>query len=378
MTDCTRRSLLIAACLLASTTQTAPLLAQAEKASPELKAMFHQDFRGDPKNPNVRPIREGNFRWEAEGARITMPAGQGKLATAGVAGNFHIKGDFEITASYEILKAEKPSEGYGVGVSFFVAIDSGAMDAVSLARRVGLKGNSEFLSDRMKPGGANVEHTMRSLPARSAFGRLQITRRGTVARFLVADGDKAEFVPIVQDPASKSADIEFGTGEIRYFQIGGDAGDSEAALDMRVLDLTVRAEELPGLSQTAPSKVEEPAWMQKARSGQPASSAWSGLPIWAVAVAGGGVAALLAVVGLGVFVVVRRRARAPAANVKKPRPAAEAGDSDGKPMPSIALKCQGCGKVLRLKPAAAGKKVKCPNCATVSQVPGHAVREKGA
>ncbi len=39
-----------------------------------------------------------------------------------------LKGDFEITASDEILKADQPTEGYGVGVSMFVAIEPGGLD----------------------------------------------------------------------------------------------------------------------------------------------------------------------------------------------------------------------------------------------------------
>src|SRR5262245_24398374 len=99
--------------------------AQEDKPAPtEYKAKFYGDFRkGDPKDPNVRPVRDGNFKWESGGARVTMPGGEGKLQTAGVAAQFKIKGDFEITTSYEIIKADKPDEGYGVGVSMFVAID---------------------------------------------------------------------------------------------------------------------------------------------------------------------------------------------------------------------------------------------------------------
>ena len=166
---------------------------EPDKAGPELKAKFYQDFLcGDPNNPNLRPVRDANFRWEAGGARVTMPAGAGVQPTAGVAANFKIKGDFEITASYEVLKAEKPTEGYGVGVSLFVAIDPDALDAVSLARRVGIKGGIYFFSDRMK---GNDDHKMATRPSKAPVGKLRVKRVGAMVRFYVAEGKAPNSCP---------------------------------------------------------------------------------------------------------------------------------------------------------------------------------------
>ena len=144
-----------------------------EKDSPasNLKAKFEQDFRGgDPKNPNLRFIHDRNVRWETGGVRITMPAGQGKIPTTGVAANFQVKGDFQITASYEVLKAQQPTEGYGVGVSIYAAIDSNAGDAISLARRVGVTGHANFHSDRMTPNPTkgDSDHDVKTRPAGAA------------------------------------------------------------------------------------------------------------------------------------------------------------------------------------------------------------------
>jgi predicted RNA-binding Zn-ribbon protein involved in translation (DUF1610 family) len=343
-----------------------PVINLAELPAPNLKMKFQQDFRGgDPKNPNVRFLRDANIRWEPEGARITMPAGADKIPTTGVTANFQIKGDFQITGSFEILKAEQPTEGYGVGVSLWVAIDPDAGDAVSLARRVGVKGGMSYSSDRMilKPAEGQPIHNPKGRQSKAQSGKLRIQRVGAMVRFLIADGDTLDFVPIIQD-AKNGIEVQFGAGDIRYFQFGGDAGNSGAALDLRLLDLTVEAEELPGLVETA--KRAPPAWMLNANGAQGANETDAARPIWLVVfgIVGAAIVVLLAL-GVGVWFVLRRRngtrkAAAPV-KVKKPIPERIAG--------AIAFACPDCGKKLRVKAETAGKKLKCPQCGSIAPVP---------
>jgi hypothetical protein len=340
-----------------------PAVNLADLPAPNLKVKFHQDFRGgDPNNPNLRFVRDQNIKWEPEGARITMPAGQGKFPTTGVAANFQIKGDFQITASFEVLKAEQPTEGYGVGVSLYAAIDPDANDALSLARRVGIKGGINYLSDRMSPNPdkGRPDHDTKTRPSKAPTGKLRVQRVGTVIRFLFADGDSPNFVPILQNSKNR-IDREFGHGDIRYFQIGGDAGNSEAELDLRLLDLTVEAEELPGLVEAA--KRVPPAWVLNPQGpdGKAAPS-----PVWLrfFVILGASVAVLLAV-GVGAWLLLRRRRSAePAAapvKVKRPAPA--------RTTPAIVFACPDCGKKLRVKAETAGRKLKCPQCGSVTAVP---------
>lgn len=297
--------------------------AQEATAARTWKAIFHVDFRsGDPHDPNIRPMRKNNFRWETGGARMTMPAGAGKAPTAGITANFQIKGDFEITASYEILKAEQPSEGYGVGVSMYVAIEPRTMDAVSLSRRLGVDGKASFLSHRMTPTDSTAPPTFGTRPSKANHGILQVQRMGNMARFFVAEGGSTDFLPIYQDrkSAKKEVEVEFGSGDIRYFQVGGDAGDSQAAVDVRLLELTVGADELPGLLPTASASKEEPAWMRNARENKGSTPAAPRGSAWLFAIIG--VGGLATVVGGGIcgFVWLKRRsgAQSPVRKLAKP------------------------------------------------------------
>ena len=337
--------------------------AQDEKPRPELKAKFHQDFRGgDPKNPHLRLIRDGNFRWEAEGARVTLPAGEGKIPTTGVAATFRIRGDFVMTAAYEILKAEKPQKGpgvYGVGVSLFVAIDPGAMHAVSLARRHMVTGNQLFLSDRMKPANPEPEHLIGVRQAKAAAGKLRIERVGSMVRFLVAEADNADFLPIYQDGKTKKIDGEFSNAEIRYFQFGADAGNSEAALDVRLLDLTVHAEELPGYADAAP--VTSP-WPKIVANRNGSTTSWLTIGV----AAGGGLALLAVIGGAGWFLLRRRQA---AGKGTKTEPAKAMKPVLDEHASTVGVECSECGKKMNVKGVLAGKKVKCAGCGTSLRVP---------
>jgi predicted RNA-binding Zn-ribbon protein involved in translation (DUF1610 family) len=343
-----------------------PAIAFSQGEGPALKAKFYEDFRkGDPKNAAMRPIRDSNFVWETGGARVLIPAGQGKIPTTGVSAAFQIKGDFEITASYEILKAEKPTDGYGVGVSMFVAInpDNDGKLAVSLSRRLMPKGNQQFLAHRMKP---DAKDLFRTRPAKGNTGKLRVKRVGAMLSCFVADGD-ADFVPIYVDGKAKKMDFDFGADEIRYFQIGGDAGDSEAALDLRILDLTVHAEELPGLSASTPAKPGPPTpappnILQAPQSETPARN-WTAI--------GGGIGAvvLLALIGGGAFFFIRRRKNV--TNVAASSSAPGKKTNAQKATPAIPVDCE-CGRKLKIKPALAGKKIKCPDCGHSLIVPASA------
>ena len=61
--------------------------------------------------PNAR---EQMFE-EPEGLRIVLPSDAERQDPIGLVTRFPIRGDFEITAAYEILRSDKPSAGYGTG-----------------------------------------------------------------------------------------------------------------------------------------------------------------------------------------------------------------------------------------------------------------------
>src|SRR5262249_41024099 len=89
---------------------------------------FYQDFRGSPRPlpplELVGPDAELVSKPEAEGWRITVPADQPKVTTIGLAMKAPVKGDFELTAGYEILQAEMPKGRSPAGFELFIHTDT--------------------------------------------------------------------------------------------------------------------------------------------------------------------------------------------------------------------------------------------------------------
>jgi serine/threonine protein kinase len=324
---------------------------RAGSAAPEMKVRIQHDFRtADWSNFVLRPMGD-KVAWEAGGVRVTLPAGQGVQKPAGLGGRLTIKGDFEITVSYEILEVDKPSKGYGVGVALYVAIDPDSNDAVSLARRLLPDGRTVFMSDRMKPGDGKLEHKTEMRPSSAETGKLRIQRAGSRVRFLVAEEDSAEFTQV--------DDLEFGAGNVTFVQVSGNGGGSESGLDIRLLDFTLRTAD-PAASATVPSL----------------SGGKEGL-VW-VLTFGLLITLALAVVGL----YLRRRHRARLGLAPMPTPAEPA--KPALAAATISMPCPGCGKNLRARAEFAGKKCKCPQCgqavlvpATPSASPAAAKERKG-
>jgi hypothetical protein len=311
-------------------------LAAVPDAGDRKQPEFHQEFRLlDGESEWLRLTGQGHQR-DDRGVRIVLPANQGNLKHSGYRATFPAHGDFEVTASFEVLNADTPTTGYGVGVSIYAAIDPNAGDAISFARRVLASGHTLFVADRMTPGEKKPIHRLKYAPAKSPAGKLRYQRVGGVLHYLAADGLDAEFTEVMA--------IDFPTADIRSIQVGCDAGNSESGLDIRLLDFTIRADDLPGLPAPPPP---------------PATAAAPGAPPpaqdrpWLALV--GVLAVALPLALLGVWLIARRRRRTGTATAAAPV-SAPAADT------LLAVSCSSCGKQLKVRARAAGKKVKCPQC----------------
>src|SRR5688572_12375673 len=109
------------------------------------------DFRN--KKPLSDAFRFGGFdpdsetKPEQEGLRVTLPAERGQHFLSEVNVNFHVAGDFEFTATYEILSAKPPVEGYGVGVNLTISTDTQPPKFGKLARVLHPKHGSTVVAE---------------------------------------------------------------------------------------------------------------------------------------------------------------------------------------------------------------------------------------
>jgi serine protease Do len=207
-----------------------------------LKAEFSLDFRTHDWNPEfLLPVGQGDLLRDEKGLSISCPAGRQKLRQdTGLYTEFSIRGDFEVMVSFEILKADRPSAGTGVG-PVLVASDQYGANAVSLACRLLPDGKTMFLSDRSQRVQGKATHKVNSLPSAAMTGKLRLERRGALVRCRICEGDNPEFVTV--------AELPFGRADVHTISVCGSTGESDSGLELRLLEFTVRAEAFPGLSE---------------------------------------------------------------------------------------------------------------------------------
>jgi serine/threonine protein kinase/predicted RNA-binding Zn-ribbon protein involved in translation (DUF1610 family) len=324
------------------------LLAQVlGQEKPPQQANFHQDFRGaNLENSLLHPIDE-RVHCEPAGVRVTLSGGDGDRPSSGLATDATIHGDFEITGSFEILKADRPSTGYGVGVGLYAAVDAGTNDSVSLARRLMPDGTTWFFSDRMTPTKDDLQHQSKRVRSTANAGKLRLQRVGSRLRFFVAEEGQSDFVLV--------DDVEFSDEDIELVKFEASAGGSKSGLDCRLLDFTLRVDKLTDTGDlTADRFTDASSEEVKPRKWLLALTLCVGL--------------LLSCGAVGWWLFARQRRAA------KERINAIVGDqrkvsSSPSTVPALYFPCSACGKRLKVKVELAGKKVKCPQCGQAVAVP---------
>ena len=79
---------------------------------------------------------------EPQGFRLTLPSKRPDLGPVGLSLATALRGDFEVTTTFEILKAEEPKTGHGVGVLLAIT------PAARIGRLVRADGRQVVLWDR--------------------------------------------------------------------------------------------------------------------------------------------------------------------------------------------------------------------------------------
>ncbi len=210
---------------------------------------FYQDFRGRPIDFNLfRPTGvRGQMIEEPEGLRITLPAAEKKFPPTGLVTAFRVPGDFEITTSYELLKADKPSNGWGVGVQLYLMMESPTQEAIMFGRfhspQEGHIYNCLHLSTDAK-GNRRPAHAHRE-PTETRAGRLRLTRQGSVVTCWAAETGGEDFRQIHE--------FELGTDDLTLVRVAADPGTSNDPIEVRIGDFEIRAWGVPAVvSPNAP------------------------------------------------------------------------------------------------------------------------------
>jgi serine/threonine protein kinase len=342
---------------------------QAPKPGPEPRTeypeTFHPALKGNageiPGLVTFGPDAADCVRLEPDGLRITLPPTWPRQRPGtGVATDFGVKGDFEITVTFEVLRDARGG-GWGNPTQLRLVVvpsehprpgvwQKASQNRALLCREAPGRGNvGGFLVDATSwhpeditrdPWGneifTNIErHALTQAPAEASAGRLRLVRRGSTLSFFTSDGPDGDFTLLhTQD---------FGTEDLKNVRILASTGGPGVSFDAVVNDVSIRAEGFPrGVAATM---------LRPAGTG----GQWWLVPVLALV----GVSAAVAVsFGAWHYRRTRRRA-APAGPVASAVAAA-----------TIGFACGGCGKRLRARMDLAGKKLKCPQCGKGVVVPG--------
>jgi serine/threonine protein kinase len=328
-------------------------------AGKEAPQEYYHSFKDHPDDRQglelIGPDADDCVKFEPAGLRITLPAGytgppgfHGERPDTGVILSVGVKGDFEITAGFEILQEPAPGEA-GLPQTR-LTLDAGADRAkntvTALSRRVENGAGSQFLTwmIRWDEEAGKHDSAWGAFPTRASTGRLRLARSGSVVSYYVAEGPDGEFTLLRKEP--------FTGGDLEDVRLVASTGaNAQGSLDARFTDVRIRAASLTNVPEVA---------LPPARKA--GGNGWLTIVL---------AAALALALGVGIAV-----ARARAARKAPALPAVERPPEPETAAPFVAVSCPGCGKTLRAKPQLAGKRVKCPGCGHAVLLPGAEVTER--
>lgn len=241
-----RFSALLLALSFCGQPQDPPVAAPPGRLAAEYRRDF-RDGRDDARGLKPEALAEGNdlIRPRPGGLEVTVPPGADR--PAGVSTRFRLRGDFEVTAGYEIPADANPGSGATMDAELHLRPDGEWSNFASMNRSIRPEG--EFLSYGR---GTNLDgkrgYKGRKVPSRARSGRFRIAREGKMLIYSVAEGD-GEFREVFR--------AESWPGDVERVRLTGSAKMTKEPVRVVWKDLVIRAESLPGWS-AGPSQVPPP------------------------------------------------------------------------------------------------------------------------
>jgi hypothetical protein len=296
-----------------------------------------------PPLERIGPDADQSVQFQPEGLRITLPPGytgppgwNKERPDTGIVIPLAVKGDFEITVKFEILKEpDRVDAGYPqTRLTLDVSVDRESHVEATISRRVSRWSGTEFLAWARQKEDGHDRSKFKEFSTRAKSGRLRLVRTGSIVSYYAAEGPDDLYTLLQQFP--------FSPNSLENIRIVASTGGPKAALDVRFTDLHVRAESL--------NIVSDPPIL-------PVQGKGSSLVVFA--------GVFMSIVVLGTFLAVwrHRHARALAASVAPVESEEAAPDTT-----RFSFPCSYCGRKLKAGAALSGKKVKCPACGNCVQV----------
>jgi hypothetical protein len=222
--------------------QTQLALEQPEHTQPPL---IYQDFRkGVPFAYHFEEIGaddEAKIKSQADGLHIVVPATRQAVDPVGVQLSVNVAGDFEIITSYQILHAEQPTEGHGVGFELYLTTQTHETEGLGLARLSRVNEGESYVGTLLTINEDGTEnYSCHFAEAKGSSGQLRIVRSGTKVTFFAAEADGL---------FRKLFTHDLGSENLKTIRLAAFPGWARNAVDIRILDLRVYTSALPAARQ---------------------------------------------------------------------------------------------------------------------------------
>lgn len=223
------------------------LMLAAANGPAGLDAEYQIDFRdGKFDNQQLQLIAPGMTRLVApgpSGLTFTVPE-RIAINEVGFTTKCLVKGDFEITASYEILELAEPDAGYGVGPGIHIVTTSKSEHVATLSRRKRVKEGDVYVAYAawwldVRGRDREPKQQVRLFDTKVDSGKLRLVRSGKMLRYLVADEENEVFRLLHQ--------IEFTDADLEQVRILIDRSGAQSTATVLWKDFTLRAEEISDL-----------------------------------------------------------------------------------------------------------------------------------
>jgi hypothetical protein len=266
---------------------------------------------------------ETTIKRETEGLRITFSESRKRVDPAGVLLRLDVPGDFEVTAGYEILQADRPIAGHGVGFEIYLTTATLRKEELGLSWLSRVNEGEVYVGTRATTGDdGKPNFASHFADALAKSGRMRVIRCDQEATFFAAE-DSTPFRKLFSHP--------MGPENLRTVRLAAFPGWKRNPVDIRIKDLHVRALS-PDRARAVAERVEEPVASSKGA--------------WAIACVIVTALLMLTTFGVGAGLMLRARRRASEATRAPARDAAKAANL-GPGSTAASFSCAGLVRLLR-------------------------------
>jgi hypothetical protein len=184
---------------------------------------------------------------EQRGLHIRIDANPEQVIRIGLNLPQRFPGDFEITAGYEIVRADVPEQGHGVGISLLAELDSPINEQLEILRLARVHEEQMYGCARIFGQAGNQKYHHHWFPTRSKAGHLRMARRGAELTYSAREGGAETFEELFRGTC--------GTEDIRRIRFAAFLGHAPNSVDVFLKDLRVAA---PGSGHPAVPDPGEP------------------------------------------------------------------------------------------------------------------------